>query len=154
MCSRYAPGVAIGERGFVKYNGRVVSVAVTTLEASTASAAASGTAGVDSISFSPCVGVGVFVSDSSACGSDSESSCSLAATATFALAIAGSVTSETSFRALALITRTPSTFLYLSARTPTENPSRNPDDASTKESFPAVVFPIANVASIPSSVTL
>ena len=147
MCSKYDPPEIIGERGDVKYRGRAAS-ACTTLEASTGSAATSGTA----VGVSTCVSPLVVCSSVST--SDSESSCSLAATATFADAMAGSVTSETSLSALALITRTPSTFLYFSARTPTLNPSRNPELASTRLSLPAVVLPIENVASMPSSVTL
>ena len=104
--------------------------------ASTASAGASGTVGVFSTSLSPSV-VGFVESVSVAPDSDSE--LSLAAIATFALAMAGSVTSETSFNLLALIFRTPSTFLYLSARTPTEKPSRSCVLASTSASFPALV---------------
>ena len=137
----------IGERGFV--NARGAEPKLTTFAASTVSAGASGTVGVISTSFSPSL-VGFVSSDSG----DSGSEFSLAATATFALAIAGSVTSETSFKELAEIVRTPSMFLYLSAITPTLKPSRNPELASTRLSLPAVVFPIENVASIPSSVTL
>ena len=137
----------IGERGFV--NARGAEPKFTTFAASTVSAGASGTVGVISTSFSPSL-VGFVSSDSR----DSGSEFSLAATATFALAIAGSVTSETSFKELAEIVRTPSMFLYFSAITPTLKPSRNPEEASTRLSFPAVVFPIENTASIPSSVIL
>ena len=60
--------------------------------------------------------------------------------------MAGSVTSETSLSALALITKTPSTFLYFSARTPTLKPSRNPENASSKASDPEVVLATEKVA--------
>ena len=121
------------------------------MEASTVSAGASGTVGVISISVSPCV-VGIVSSVSVAPGSESEFSVSLAATATRAESMAGSVTSETSLRELWLIVRTPSMFSYLSATTPTLNPSRAPWLASMSASFPAVVGKIRNVASIPSGV--
>ena len=134
MCSKYEPADTIGDRGAVNITGRGAA-AMLCGTASTASVGAS-VVGVFSTSFSPLI-VGFVESVSVAPDSDSE--LSLAAIATFALAMAGSVTSETSFNLLALIFRTPSTFLYLSARTPTEKPSRSCVLASTSASFPALV---------------
>ena len=87
----------------------------------------------------------------SATSSGAESS-DAATSATRAESIAGSVTSEVSTIDDLLMTITPSWLSHASTLTPTENPSRNPVDASIRLSFPAAVSAILNVATMPESV--